>query len=120
MIDIDGLIRLFGEMQKAGIENLRIAMDDKSGMKFSLVITPPAKCVAIPPESYMDPKKTPEAPEASEEKEPGPEKKRTLSNEEIKNAIEATVGQSKRGGRPRKEKTVDQILDDMARKRGEL
>ena len=43
MVDIDGLIRLFGEMQKAGIENLRIAMDDKSGMKFCLVITPPAK-----------------------------------------------------------------------------
>lgn len=43
MINIDGLMDLFGEMQKAGIENLRIAMDDKSGMKFCLVITPPAK-----------------------------------------------------------------------------
>lgn len=111
MIDIDGLIELFGEMQKSGIENLRVVMNDKDGMKFSLVITPPEKCVCIPPESYMTPEK---APEAAEEKAQEPEKK-TISNEELKSAIEAAVGKTKRGGRPRKDKTTDQILDDMAR-----
>lgn len=124
MIDIDGLMDLFGEMQKAGIENLRIAMDDKNGMKFNLVITPPARCVGVQPvpawkAPEKEPEKAPEAPEESEEKAPEPEKM-TLSNEAIKNAIEEAVGKSKRGGRPRKDKAKDQILDDMARKRGEF
>ena len=65
MIDIYDMMELFGEMQKAGIENLRIAMDDKNSMTFNinLVITPPARCVAVQPEPVK-------APEAVKEPEP--------------------------------------------------
>lgn len=120
MVDIDSLMELFDEMEESEIEKLCLTMNTKAGANFSLIITPPARRVFVHPEPVKVPEKEPEkAPEAVEVKAPAPEKK-ALSDDEFKRALEAAVEKPKRGGRPKKEKTTDQILDDMARKRGEF
>lgn len=124
MIDITGLMELFGEMENAEIERVFLTMTKKTGAKLSLSITPPERCVGSiqpEPEKAQEAVKEPEHEKAAAAEKAAPEPdKKSFSNEELKKVLEEAVKKPGRGGRPRKEKTTEQVLDEMARKRGEL
>lgn len=115
-------------------QKICLTMNTEEGANFSLIITPPVKCQGVQPEPEKAPKaekepepvkkdepeKIPEADKTPEEDadKAADQKEENISDEEIKKILTTSEKKVRRAGRPKK--STEQILDEMARKRGEL
>lgn len=110
MMDIIDLMGLFDEMDDTHVARVNIEAESITGAKLQLTIGDPEEEAATDPEEETS-EKEPEGEKKPEEKKP------KLSDAEIKQALKE-VAPKRRGGRPRK--STDAVLDDMAKRRGEL